>query len=166
MHSSREVKRKQHHFPNDVSLHSIMYKYSNLYRILSFSLACLMLLTSFDYSVNLHYCQDNFVGLSFSDVAKSCSSKTSSCASMKKMSTSEEDPNCCKNKKVHIDDLGEDYTSPMMVELVDQTLDLNAIIDISVLTYNNYGKQVISYTSYRPPPPDIDFQVQYQVFLI
>ncbi len=85
---------------------------------------------------------------------------------MEKMSSDEEDPNCCKNKKVHIDDLDEDYTSPMMVDLVDQTLDLNAIIDLPVLSYNNYGKQVISYTSYRPPPPDMDFQVQYQVFLI
>ncbi|MFT6808822.1 MAG: hypothetical protein ACJA01_002053 [Saprospiraceae bacterium] len=143
-----------------------MYKYSLIYRILSFSLACLMLLTSFDYSVNLHYCQDNFVGISFNDDAKGCSGKTSSCASMKKMASEEEDPNCCKNKKVHIDDLDEDFTSPMMAELFDQTFDLNAIIDLPVLSYTNYGKQVISYTSYRPPPPDIDFQVQYQVFII
>lgn len=142
-----------------------MYKYSFIYRVLSLSLACLMLLTSFDYSVNLHYCQDHFAGISFSDDAKSCSSKTSSCSSMKKMSSEEEDPNCCKNKKVHIDDLDEDYTSPLMADLVDQSIDLISAIDFPVV-YTNFGKQVISYTSYRPPPPDIDYQVQYQVFLI
>lgn len=135
------------------------------YRVISFALACLMLLTSFDYSVNLHYCQDNFAGISFTDDAKSCSNKASSCSSMKNVSSDKEDPNCCKNKKVHIDDLDEDYTSPMMVDLVDLSLDLLANIDIPVL-YTNYEKQVISYTSYRPPPPDIDYQAQYQVFLI
>ena len=84
---------------------------------------------------------------------------------MKKMSSEEEDPNCCKNKKVHIDDLDEDYTSPLMADLVDQSIDLISAIDFPVV-YTNFGKQVISYTSYRPPPPDIDYQVQYQVFLI
>lgn len=84
---------------------------------------------------------------------------------MKNVSSDQEDPNCCKNKKVHIDDLDEDYTSPMMIDLVDLSFDLIATIDIPVL-YINYGKQVISYTSYRPPPPDIDYQVEYQVFLI
>ena len=143
----------------------IMYQYCTIYRILSFSLACLMLLTSFDYSVNLHYCQDSFAGITFSNNAKSCSSKTAPCSSMKNITAEDEDPNCCKNKKVHIDDLDEEYTSPTIVDFVDQPLNLNGIFDINVLT-SNFRKQVISYTSYRPPPLDIDYQVQYQVFLI
>jgi len=124
-----------------------------------------MLLTSFDYSVNLHYCQDSFAGISFNDDAKDCSSKMSSCSSMKKMSSSEDDSNCCKNKKVHIDDLDEDYTSTALVEFVDHTYELGSNIGLTSV-FCNYGKQVISYTSYRPPPPDTDFQVQYQVYLI
>ena len=132
-----------------------MYQYRLTYRILSLALSCLLLLTAFDYSVNVHYCQDAFAGISFNDVVKSCASKASSCSSMKKISLDEEDPNCCKNKKFHIDDLDEDFTSPMIVDFVDLTFDLDISPDFLASSYVNYQKQAISYTCllYTSPSP-------------
>ena len=125
-----------------------------------------MLLTVFDYSVNVHYCQDSFAGISFNDGVKSCSSKASSCSSMKKMSANQKDSNCCQNKKFHVDNLDEDFTSPIIFDFVDLSFDLDIFPVFLASVYENYQKQVTSYTSYRPPPPDIDFQALYQVFII
>lgn len=143
-----------------------MYQVRSTYRLLSIALASLILLTSFDYSVYLHYCQDSFAGISLRDNIKSCTSKTSSCSAMKKAASSEEGKNCCKNKKFQIDNIEKDFTSPSFFDYVDIDFDEDVSKNDRISLCDYEQKEFNTFSTYRPPPPDIDYQVRYQVFII
>ena len=160
------MKRQNKYLINAITLEPSMYKDRLAYRLLSIALASLILLTSFDYSVNLHYCQDSFAGISLSDNIKSCSSKASTCSAMKKTSSSEDDKNCCQNKKIQIDNIEKDFTTPFFMDYLDIDFDEDDSKNFRISSINNDQKEINTLSSYRPPPPDLDYQVRYQVFII
>ena len=70
-----------------------------------------MLITSFGYSVDLHFCKDQLKSLSIIGEAKSCHEKMTKCPRHTQFNTQNDDGNdCCSNKTIQIEDLDEDFT--------------------------------------------------------
>ncbi len=144
-----------------------MIQVKTTYRIISLTLALLMLSTSFSYSLNLHYCQNSLAGISLFETSTSCSKESkTSCSSKIKTETKDNKKNCCHNETVKIDVLDVDYTSSVAAEFVDVLIPLIAAPSAEPVIHN-FIAEAIPYYSYKPPPlPDIGLQVLYQTFLI
>ena len=142
-----------------------MLRKETSYRLISFALACLLLCTSFSYSIHLHFCQNSLAGISFFEISESCNSD-SKCSSKQNEKESEEEKKCCHNEKVQISVLDVDFTIVYLGEYPDlhHPLFSNNTIDSE---YKATIKESQTYSSYRPPPgPDINLQILFQSFLI
>ena len=108
-----------------------------LTKISSFTLAFLVLFSTFSFTVDTHYCGDFLVDISFTGESDACG------MSMEKIS---EKKNCCKNEVHQIE--GQD------------TLQTNKDLFVEVDTENNF------YKNFSPPDFSFDYQISYQSFLI
>lgn len=131
------------------------------HRRFSFLLIGAIVLSSLHYSVNVHYCNGTFAGISLIDSDKSCE-MTSPC---RMKAADDESKNCCENEKVYVDDLDVDYivsTAVIQIDIQDVFHKPQALsLELSPYTtlYEWYG--------YHPPPPlDLDVQILFQTFLI
>jgi len=145
------------------------------HRITAVLLSLLMLLSSTGFSMDMHYCQDNLQGISFLGNTGSCLSKksTSCCPKSKKtchdnsneLDNIDED-NCCHNESIVINKSDFDATSPQIATGQDIKIEFVDAF-VTVYVFNNILKaDSQKYIKYKPPLPDRDVQVLYQVFLI
>lgn len=138
-------------------------------------MACLLLLSTTGFSMNVHYCQDQLKGISLIGKAKSCheTQEASPCHKVKKAChhksdnlTQAEKDNCCHNESIVIEKSEVDATSPQLG--VEQDIQLSfvaAFVAVYVLDYH-VASDYQQYQQYKPPLPDRDRQVLYQSFLI
>lgn len=139
---------------------------SRPYRLVAFFLASMMLLTSFTYSLDVHYCQGQFMGMSLIGATKSCHTQDRKCAMHQNTEATEaEKKNCCQNEHVVIEDIVEDYCTAIVPSLSD----LQFVVAF-IATSN--GLAIASDTSpkvavYRPPPLlRNNYQILYQSYLL
>ncbi|MCF4100879.1 hypothetical protein L1I30_04295 [Gillisia sp. M10.2A] len=136
---------------------------SGLHRSISVALAFLVLVSTFSFSIDKHFCGSILVDQAVFSKAKSCGmemkmDESSSMASLEKDS-------CCSNEKVSID--GQDE-----LKLNFDSLDLQQQIFVASYTYTYLNlfevlpKQVTPFDDYSPPLLVTDIQVLDQVFLI
>ena len=145
------------------------------HRIAAVSMALLMLLSSTGLSIDAHYCQDQIQGISFIGKAKSCHDKQetlpchkskNSCQHQNDGVDQADDNDCCHNECLVIEKSDVDATSPQLADIQNKQLDFvaafvsNYVFDYGILADFQYFDQ------YRPPLPDRDVQVRYQIFLI
>ncbi len=139
-----------------------------LYRSIAFMLAFVVLFTSTGFSMDMHYCQNELKSVSFFGVAPSCHSKEAKtqCPNHKGMSMSQDEDNCCHNETI----LVESNSDLLSMDFAD--LSMPQIHFIVAYVHHFIAPFVAPKTVGQhfylaePPPPESDFQVRFQSFLI
>jgi len=91
------------------------------HRIISLTLAIMMLFTSVGFSVDLHFCNGEFKSFSLIGEASSCHTAKKSCPHHANMIVEDDSAvkDCCTNQSFEVDDLDADYNVSAEVELTD-----------------------------------------------
>ena len=130
-----------------------------LTKITSFSLAFLVLFSTFSFTVEKHYCGDFLVDVSFTGDAENCGMDLELKSSKKK-------ENCCKDEIQKIE--GQDELQNNKVENI--TFENQQFLTAFVVSYNDLFVENTSRNNFYKDfsPPDIlkDYLVLYQTFLI
>lgn len=131
---------------------------STFVKISSLSLAFLVLLSTFSFTVDKHYCGDFLVDVSFTGKAKGCG--------MDVDDTSPKMKNCCKDEIQKIE--GQDELQQTTVQ--DFTFQKQQFLVSFVSLYQNLFVEVDEHINFYKDfsPPDIpqDYQSLYQVYII
>ncbi len=128
-------------------------------KISSFTLAFLVLFSTFSFTVEKHYCGDFLVDVSFTGEAEGCGMQVDSVKSVKKK-------NCCKDEIQKIE--GQDELQSNKFDKL--TFEKEQLLTAFVISYKDLFVEVESknnfYKDFSPPDIPLDFQVLYQTFLI
>ena len=136
-------------------------KKSVTHKVFSMALALLVLLSTFSFKMETHFCGSNIV-----DVA--VFSKVKSCCTTTKTTTSEFQfikTSCCNNKVISVDGLKQFKVVPFSVKLpIEKDFKLPSKLYFEPAFFISSIQDF--YHSYSPPFRELDFQIQHQVFLI
>lgn len=141
---------------------------SNIYRMMSFGLAVLVLLTSFDYSVDMHFCQDHLKSFSLLGHAEKCykgePAKQGCIHSSDQQQSQISKKPCCSDKTLHAK-LSQNQVAPAQTSLTTTTLNLTAFVSQlpTMLTVNTWRNQESKW-HFKPPSPPEDLLSLLQVF--
>lgn len=131
------------------------------YKIMSVSMAILVVLASFSFTIEKHFCGPNLVAISVISNIESCCKGDIPKDKSVQFST----PPCCTNAHTLIEGF-DNYPTITTVQA------LNNLV-VAILTSNHYTqafelepKLNPSNFNYRPPPLVVNIQVRDQVFLI
>lgn len=143
-----------------------------IYRNFSLTMAFLILVSSSNLAVNLHFCQGKLAGLSFLGVTKTCSSSSRTpCSSMKKETQAEgelakDDKNCCENELLYL------YSDQNLFNTINDfaiPVELQQFFTFFIIAFykkNTVRKPEFNIQNYRPPIVFKDISVLYQSFLL
>lgn len=139
-----------------------------LYRIISFGLALVMLVTSVGLSADFHYCKGELKSFSLIGEAQSCHTAQKSCkhhADMEVSTDSEKD--CCSNKTVEVEDLDSDFSVSPDLELTDLQIKFVASLVYSLFTLTPPSSNTISpFPDNKDLLPSKDIYVLLERFLL
>ncbi len=130
-------------------------------------LAFVVLFTSTGYMVDMHYCQNELKSVSFFGEAESCHSKEAmtECPNHKGMSMEQDDNNCCHNETI----LMESDNDLLSMDFADLTVPqihfIVAYVHCYVAPILVVPTKAVDF-ALAEPPPESDFQVRFQSFLI
>lgn len=127
--------------------------------ITSISLAFLVLLSTFSFTVEKHYCGDFLMDVSYLGHADSCGMEKKASSKINKKS-------CCKDEVHQIE--GQDQLQKSVADVIDFKA-LNLLIISKGLLKKNFVEISSKKPQFLNPfPPDIryDYQVLFQSFLI
>lgn len=133
------------------------------YKISSFSMAILVLLSTLSFTVDSHYCGDVLVNSSLFGHAETCGMEvqqkkiSSECDIIKK--------DCCSDEQIIVDGQNELKTSFDMLEK-EQQLFVAAFFYAYINLFEEPQTDINSYGDYSSPPLVRDVQVLDQTFLI
>lgn len=129
-----------------------------LHKTLSFALALLVLMSTFSFTVDKHFCGSILVDKAIFSEAKTCG------MDMHSEYSSAED-SCCTNEKTAVDGQDELKISFHSLDL-DQQVFLTTFTHSFVNLFEGAPLEVIPFKYYSPPLLVTDIQVLDQVFLI
>ena len=126
-------------------------------------MALLVLLSTFSFAIESHYCGDVLVDTSWFGEAESCG------MDVQHKPTSEENSfennNCCNDELIAID--GQEVLSISLEDLTfEQQLFVVSFIYSYINLYEGTDSKIIPFKNYSPPPLIRDVQTLDQVFLI
>ena len=128
-------------------------------KIASLTLALLVLLSTFSFTVDKHYCGDFLVDVSFTGEAEGCGMKMDQTSSTKKK-------NCCKDEVQKIE--GQDELQNHKVDNI--TFENQQFLVTFLTSYKDLFVEIESnnkfYKDFSPPDIPLDYQILYQTFLI
>ena len=131
------------------------------HKVFSMLLALLVLLSTFSFKMESHFCGSKLVDVAvFSKVKTCCNSETTTASKLQITKTS-----CCNTKVLSIDGLKQFKIVPFLKEFSTNT-------GFATLSIFNFDPVLFVYSEsgaihyYKPPDLVLDFQVQHQVFLI
>ena len=131
------------------------------HKVFSITLALLVLLSTFSFKMETHFCGSKIV-----DVA--VFSKVKSCCDLSKNTADEHQftkKSCCNNKVISVDGLKQFKVVPFSVKLpVEKVFTLPPIFNADPVIYNSSVEGYVH--NYVPPDRKFNFQIQHQVFLI
>lgn len=137
--------------------------------MMSVGLAVLILLTSIDYTVDMHFCQGNLKSYSLFGQAEKCykgepSKRQCAAHATDQQKTEISRKACCSNKTLHAK-LCQNQVSPQQSSFVKLTLDLAGVIpDLLIFTHLNKAMDRLVESHYKPPLPTGDLHSLLQVF--
>lgn len=145
------------------------------YRIVAFLLIILVLVTSVGFSVDMHFCQDDFKSFSLIGKAKNCHdlAKIQSTCKHHKASVEQKDSceesgqkDCCENRTLNLDS-----DQDQQIQTVDFTLTKQVEQFVTAFIYVFYqdkltNEEDIFFAHYRPPLIQKDIPVLIQSFLL
>lgn len=130
-----------------------------LTKIASFSLALLVLLSTFSFTVDKHYCGDFLVDVSFTGETEGCGMKMDKTSATKMK-------NCCKDE-VHKFE-GQDELQNHKVENI--TFENQQFLFSFITAYKDLFVEIESknnfYKDFSPPDIPKNYQILHQTFLI
>lgn len=152
-----------------------MKQQSLTYRAISLMLASLILLTSFSFSVDMHFCQGQFVSFGIFSKAKSChelAAKMQACPFHKNKTTDSlpraamgEEDGCCKNETVFVQSELEQCFSADENPIEDNQPSFLTNISIeNPIHLENFS--INHFQSYKPPLLLRDIPLLIQSFLL
>ena len=128
-------------------------------KIASFSLALLVLVSTFSFTVDKHYCGDFLVDISFTGDAAGCGMKMDKETSLKKKG-------CCKYEVQKFEGQDELQTN----RLKNITFENQQFLAVFYISYKDVfienSSKDNSFKDFSPPDIPFDYQVLYQTFLI
>lgn len=128
-------------------------------KIFSFFLAFNMLLSTFSFTVEKHYCGDFLVDISFVGDALNCGDQMQSDSSQMKK-------NCCKDEISKIE--GQDKLQKKSFENISfrNQIFLHSFFSYLLTKSNINFKEETFYKDFSPPDFNPDIQALYQVYII
>ena len=137
-----------------------MYK-NVVHKVFSMLLAFLVLLSTFSFKVETHFCGSNLVDVAVFSKAKSC------CDSAVKMDSELQftKESCCTNKFVSVEGLNQFKVISLTKDLpIQDSFELPSKFSLEWLVLED---SVASHPpNYSPPDLIMDHQIDYQIFLI
>lgn len=132
-----------------------------LHKIFSAVLACLVLFSTFSFTVEKHYCGENLIDVAIFTKAANCGMDMDSVSS-----TYLEKKHCCKDEIVVLK--GQDNLKKASFEDLkfDQKLFLSTFVYSFLNLFEGLPELVIPHKNYSPPNLIVDIQVLDQVFII
>ena len=134
------------------------------FKISSFALAFLVLLSTFSFTVEKHFCGDFLVDISYFGNAQSCIGEIEKDAYDKKRIVKKK--KCCKDEIQHIE--GQDDFQKTSIDKI--TFKLQKFVIAYAISYKLMFKKlqrlVIPHKGYSPPNLFFNFQVLHEVFII
>ncbi|MDC6388907.1 hypothetical protein PP182_09465 [Maribacter sp. PR1] len=135
----------------------------SFFKISSFVMAIVVLLSTFSFAVDQHYCGDVLVDFSFFGKAESCGME------MQQSSESYDDSldkkGCCEDQTLAI--AGQDDLKISFEKLSsEQQLFVVSFIYSYINFYEGFDTKIVPFRDYSPPPLIRDVQVLNQTFLI
>jgi len=128
-------------------------------KIASFSLALLVLCSTFSFTVDKHYCGEFLVDVSFTGATEGCGMEMKSERQIKKK-------NCCKDETLKVE--GQDELRTHKVENI--TFENQLFLTTFIVSYKdlltNSESNSSFYKDFSPPDIPKNYQVLYQSFLI
>ena len=131
------------------------------HKVFSMALALLVLLSTFSFKIETHFCGSKMVDVAVFSKVKSCCDLSKNTAAQLQFTKK----SCCNNKVISVDGLKQFKVVPLSVELpvekvfiVPQLFNAKPVINTSSVEGCLYN--------YVPPNREFNFQIQHQVFLI
>ena len=131
------------------------------HKVFSMMLALLVLLSTFSFKMETHFCGSNIVDVAVFSKVKSCCSVTKNTSSELQYTKK----SCCNNKVVSIDGLKQHKVVSFSKEIPVKKLFIPPSI-YNFVTLRFISSSEDFYPDYSPPDRDLDFQIEHQVFLI
>jgi hypothetical protein len=129
-----------------------------LSKIVSFSLALLVLCSTFSFTVEKHYCGDFLVDISFTGETEGCGMDMDKASNKKK--------NCCKDEVQKFE--GQDELQTSKVENI--TFQNQQFLAVFYSSYQDLFLENTTksdfYKDFSPPDIPFDYQILYQTFII
>lgn len=145
---------------------------SKAYKVISLSLAFLILFSSSGLTLDIHFCQGEMKRSNLFGTAKSCaevSEITKKCHSSDSVQGTcgidGEHKGCCSNKSFHLD-LDFDSGEVISIPLTDKTIQFVQAFVLGYLVESQPSPTLHNYTNYYPPPLKRDIPVLFQTFLL
>lgn len=135
---------------------------TSIHKIFSMTLALLVLLSTFSFKMETHFCGSNIVDVAVFSKVKSCCKTAIADVTPKLQFTKK---SCCKNKVISVDGLKQFKIVPFLKELPTEKAFAKPSIFNSESVLLSFSVLGTVY-NYAPPDRMLDFQVQHQVFLI
>lgn len=139
-------------------------KMKHLYKkIISVTLALLVLFSTFSLTIEKHFCGDFLIDISYFGKAEDCVNQIGQSCNTSEIITKS---NCCKDEIQQIK--GQDKLQKASKEKI-KIEKQQFLIAFAVSYYNlfkNLSKQIIPYQYYTPPNLVIDIQLLHEVFII
>ena len=132
-----------------------------VHKVFSMALALLVLLSTFSFKMETHFCGSNSVDIAVFSKVKSCCDLSKNSATQLQFAKK----SCCNNKVISVDGLKQFKVVPLSVELPLEKvfIALPIVNDESVIYSSSAEGHVHNYVS---PEREFNFQIQHQVFLI
>ena len=131
------------------------------HQVFSMLLALLVLLSTFSFKMESHFCGSKLVDIAvFSKVKTCCNSEITTASKLQLTKTS-----CCNTKVLSIDGLKQFKIVPFLKEFSTNT----GFATLSIFNFDPlfFGfSEVVAIHNYNPPDLVLNLQVQHQVFLI
>lgn len=127
-------------------------------------MACVVLVTTMSFTVDMHYCGDNLVDFSFIQSAKTCGmEKVQATKGCEKPMLSEK--SCCSDEQMVKQGQDDLKTSFDTLSFEQQTF-IAAFTYSYIKLFEGTASTDVSYKDYPPPFVKRDVQVLHQTFLI
>jgi hypothetical protein len=143
-------------------------KKNTIYRVSAIIMAVLVTLSSFNISVDFHYCKDVIKSVSFFGKAKNCKeiSTRINCTINEKKSSQIKRSKCCHNESIVISNLDTETTFSQSIIDSENIIKWISVLNSPFLLPLTTGSKYKNYFSYKPPLLDKNRSILYQAFLL
>ncbi len=135
---------------------------------MAFMLAIVVLFTSTGFSIDMHYCQNELKSVAFFGEAESCHSEKmgTECPNHKSMSSTHDEDDCCHNETIILKSDNDLVTMDFADLTTHQVHFVLAYVHYFIASILAPPTTELEFNLAESPPPERDFQVLFQSFLI